>query len=420
MTTIVVGMQWGDEGKGKIIDILSEKADIIVRYQGGNNAGHTIVLPKEKFILHLIPSGILHKNKKCVIGNGVVVDPQSLIEEIADLEKRGIEIDKNLLISERCHLIFPYHRILDKLREKKGLLKIGTTGRGIGPCYADKVSRCGIRFADLYSNDFKKKLKNNIKEKNAVLKTYGFKGFVFTEVYEQYQEFGERLKSYVCNCAAILNKAIGNKKNVLFEGAQGTLLDIDYGTYPYVTSSNAIAGGVCAGAGIAPTSIDKIIGVIKAYTTRVGEGPFPGQFSPKLMREFQHLGKEYGATTGRARRCGWFDAVLARHSVKINNLKTIAITKLDILSNCETIKICTGYRYKNEVLKDLPADSDILFHCQPIYEEYAGWQEDISQIKEYKNLPDSAKKYLCKIEKLLMVKIKIVSVGSERGQTIFI
>lgn len=419
MTTIVIGMQWGDEGKGKIIDILSEKADIIVRYQGGNNAGHTIVLPEGKFILHLIPSGILHKNKKCIIGNGVVVDPQSLIEEIEDLEKKGIKIDKKLLISERCHLIFPYHRILDKLREKKGVLKIGTTGRGIGPCYADKVSRSGIRFVDLYSKNFKERLRNNISEKNGIFKAYGFKGFSFSKIYEQYQEFAEQLKRYICDCSSILNKAISEKKNILFEGAQGALLDIDYGTYPYVTSSNAIAGGACAGSGVAPTCIDEIVGVVKAYTTRVGEGPFPGQFSDKLMAEFQRKGKEYGATTGRSRRCGWFDAVIVGHSVKINNIKTVAITKLDILSGYKNIKICTAYKYKNKIFKELPADSQILTECKPVYKNYRGWQEDISQIKQYKDLPQNARKYLEEIEHLLGVEIKIISVGSERKQTIF-
>ena len=419
MTTIVIGMQWGDEGKGKIIDILSERADIIVRYQGGNNAGHTIVLPEGRFILHLIPSGILRKNKKCIIGNGVVVDPQALIKEIEELEKRGIKIDRRLLISERCHIIFPYHRILDRLREEKGVLKIGTTARGIGPCYADKVSRTGIRFIDLYSKDFKERLRNNIREKNEIFKAYGFKGFSFNKVYEQYQEFGERLRRYICDCSVVLNRAISEKKNILFEGAQGTLLDIDYGTYPYVTSSNALAGGACAGAGIAPTSIEEVIGVAKAYTTRVGEGPFPGQFSDRLMAEFQRVGKEYGATTGRSRRCGWFDALIARHSVRLNNLKTIAITKLDVLSGQRSVKICTAYKYKNKVFKELPADSRVLAQCRPIYENWAGWEEDISPIREYKDLPQNARRYLERIEQLLGVEIKIISVGSQREETIF-
>ncbi len=420
MITIVIGMQWGDEGKGKIIDILSEKKDIIVRYQGGNNAGHTIVSPKGKFVLHLIPSGILHRNKKCIIGNGVVVDPKALIGEIEDLQKRNIEVEGNLLISERCHLIFPYHRVLDKLREKKGLLKIGTTGRGIGPCYADKVSRCGIRFIDLYSKDFKEKLKNNIEEKNELFKAYGFEGFSFNQIYERYQEFGKKFKKYICDCSLILNKAILDKKDILFEGAQGTLLDIDHGTYPYVTSSNAVAGGACSGSGIAPTSVDEIIGVAKAYTTRVGEGPFPGQFPDKLMAEFQRRGEEYGATTGRARRCGWFDALIARYSVRVNNLKTIVVTKLDVLSKCQSIKICTAYKYKGRIFKELPADKQVLSQCELIYEECDGWQEDISQIKHYKDLPKNAKKYLRKIENLLEIKIGIVSVGSKREQTIFI
>ncbi|RKY38565.1 MAG: adenylosuccinate synthase [Candidatus Omnitrophota bacterium] len=420
MTTVVVGMQWGDEGKGKIIDLLAEKADVIVRFQGGNNAGHTIVLPQGKFILHLIPSGILHRGKKCVIANGVVVDPEVLIEEIESLERRGVEVEGNLLISERSHLIFPYHRALDKLKEKRGMFKIGTTGRGIGPCYADKVARSGIRLIDLYSEEFKERLKDNVEEKNVLFRAYGIEEFSVEQIYEQYQRFARRLKKYLCDCSQVLSRAIEERKDVLFEGAQGTLLDIDYGTYPYVTSSNALAGGVSAGAGVAPTCIDEVIGVTKAYTTRVGEGPFPGEFADDLIDRFRERGEEYGATTGRARRCGWFDALIGKHSVRLNAIKSIAITKLDVLTGMGEINICVAYRYKGEVVKELPADIKVLKECEPIYEHWKGWEEDISRIREYKDLPENAKRYLGRIEELLQVKIKIISVGSEREQTIFI
>ncbi|MEA3560352.1 MAG: adenylosuccinate synthase [Candidatus Omnitrophota bacterium] len=423
LNTIIVGAQWGDEGKGKIIDILAEKADYIVRYQGGNNAGHTVVIEEEKFILHLIPSGILHPDKVCIIGNGVVVDPQALIREIEDLKNKGIKINKNLLISNRAHIIFPYHRVLDNLREdRKGRKSIGTTRRGIGPCYADKVARIGLRLCDILDEqNFAKRLEEILNEKNEILdKVYNFKGFKFKDVYDTYSEYAQKIKEYACDCHYVLNEAVKKDKNILFEGAQGTLLDIDYGTYPYVTSSNAIAGGVSAGTGVSPNRIDKIIGVVKAYTTRVGEGPFPTEFSTELMTIIQEKGEEFGATTGRPRRCGWFDSVLAKYSAIINGLDKIAVTKLDVLDGLKTVKICTAYRYNGELIKDFPAGTEILNKIEPVYEEYPGWEEDTSRISEYKQLPLNAQRYLERIAELLGTKISIVSVGSERKQTIFV
>jgi adenylosuccinate synthase len=418
---IVVGAQWGDEGKGKIIDLFSEEADYIVRYQGGNNAGHTVVVGDKEFILHLIPSGILHKGKICVIGNGVVIDPRALLDEIEDLKKRGVKVNnKNLLISDQAHIILPYHKILDKLKEqKKGLKKIGTTRKGIGPSYTDKSARCGIRVADLLDKAiFKRKLKENLDEKNEIFRTvYGFEGFDFQKIYKEYREYAKRIKSHVCNCSLLLNQAINKRKNILFEGAQGTLLDVDHGTYPFVTSSNASAGGACCGTGVGPTKIDEVIGVVKAYTTRVGEGPFPTEFSPKLMDKIRKKGKEFGATTGRPRRCGWFDVVLVKHSVIVNGLSSIVVTKLDVLDDIKTLKICVAYKYKNRIYKVLPANIDLLNKCTLIYEELPGWLEDTTRVSRYADLPFRAKKYLKRLSQLLDVKISLVSVGSERLQT---
>ena len=404
--TIVVGAQWGDEGKGKIIDILAENYDIIVRYQGGNNAGHTVVIGDKQFILHLIPSGILHKKKLCIIGNGVVIDPKALLDEISMLEKKGIKVDGNLLISESAHVIFPYHKVIDKRRGAK----IGTTGRGIGPCYVDKMARCGIRMVDLINKDsLRRRLEANLEDSEE---------FDFDKIYREYLNYGKKIKKYFTNVPIVLNKAISKKKRVLFEGAQGTLLDIDHGTYPYVTSSSATAGGALTGSGVGPTKINKAIGVVKAYTTRVGEGPFPTEFKDDLMEKIRSKGKEFGATTGRARRCGWFDAVIVRHSVIINGLSEIAVTKLDVLDEMEKIKICTGYKYKGELYKDFPSDIDVLNHCTPVYEEHNGWMKDTSSITKYKDLPKNAKSYLNRLSKLLSVKIAMVSVGSKRGQEI--
>jgi adenylosuccinate synthase len=421
MTIVIVGAQWGDEGKGKIIDILSRKADIIVRFQGGNNAGHTVVVDKQQFILHLVPSGVLHKKKICVIGNGVVIDPQALLEEIDNLKLCGIDIDSNLKISEQAHLIFPYHKIIDRLREaKKARLKIGTTGRGIGPCYADKVNRIGIRIVDILDKEiFEKKLKIALAEKNEIFrKIYNFPGFSFSQIYQEYLNFAEQIKRYVFDCSQFLNQAIKKKQNILFEGAQGTSLDVDFGTYPYVTSSSTTAGGACIGTGISPVDIDRIIGVAKAYTTRVGLGPFPTQFSQRLMQTIRHKGKEFGATTGRPRRCGWFDAVIVRWAIAINHLRELAVTKLDVLDGLKTIKICTAYKYQGKIYRNLPASIKVLENCQPIYETHPGWAENTSVVKHFNSLPLNARRYIKRLEHLLKIKISMISVGSEREQII--
>jgi adenylosuccinate synthase len=420
MNAIIVGAQWGDEGKGKIIDILSEKADLIIRYQGGNNAGHTVVVNKKEFILHLVPSGILHKGKKCIIGNGVVVDPEALIKELNHLKKHGIDVDKRLFISDKVHLIFPYHNLLDSLREERLKGKIGTTKRGIGPCYADKVNRCGIRMVDLMNVKlFREQLRVNVNEKNEFLKKiYDHKGFSYDDLLEKYLGYGEILKKYVVEMAPILHSAIEDKRYILFEGAQGTLLDIDHGTYPFVTSSSASAGGACAGAGVSPNKIDKIIGVVKAYTTRVGEGPLPTMFDKRLMDEIQTRGKEFGATTGRPRRCGWFDNVVARHSVITNGLTEVALTKLDVLDGLKEIKICTAYKYKGKLIKNFPADIEALSESEPVYETMPGWLRETTQCKTYKDLPVKARKYLERLSDLMGTKISIISVGSRRRETI--
>lgn len=401
---VVVGAQWGDEGKGKIIDLLSRDADIIVRYQGGNNAGHTVVIGDKEFILHLIPSGILRKGKLCIIGNGVVVDPEALLSEISMLEAKGIKIDGNLLISECAHVILPYHKVIDKRRGAR----IGTTGRGIGPCYMDKMARCGIRMIDIVNEEtLKRKLSANLE---------GSDEFNADQIYKEYLEYGKKIKKYLVNVSLFLNKAIAKKKDILFEGAQGTLLDIDHGTYPYVTSSNSTSGGACTGAGVGPTKIDKVIGVVKAYTTRVGEGPFPTEFKEGLMEKIRTKGKEFGATTGRPRRCGWFDALIVKHAVAVNGLDEIVVTKLDVLDEMDEIKICTGYKYEGKIYKDFPANIDVLEKCVPVYEACDGWLKDTTSATKYKDLPPNTKKYLDRLSKLLNVKIGMVSVGSKREQ----
>ncbi len=420
MNTVLVGLQWGDEGKGKVIDILAKDADYIVRYQGGNNAGHTVVVNGKTSIFHLIPSGILHKDKVCVIANGVVVDPLALLEEMKSLEKEKVDYAGRLKISSQAHLIFPYHRILDGLREGKRRLKIGTTGRGIGPCYADKVARCGIRMGDLYNKElFSGKLNDNLIEKNEIFKkVFQHSGFSFNEIYKEYLGYARKLKPYVCNVPVLLDEARGKNKSILFEGAQGTFLDIDFGTYPFVTSSSCVAGGVCIGAGVPPTAIDKVIGVVKAYTTRVGEGPFPTEFKTSLMEEIRGKGKEFGATTGRPRRCGWFDAVMAKFSVMINGVDEMAVMKLDVLDEQKTIKICTGYKYKGKIFDEYPQDLQVLSGVGAVYEEHPGWQENISGVRSYGQLPVSARRYLDRLQELLRVKISYISVGSKREETI--
>lgn len=420
---ILIGAQWGDEGKGKIIDLLAEKSDIIVRYQGGNNAGHTVKFEDKKFVLHLIPSGILHPKKICVIGNGVVLDPKALESEIAMLKEKHVDVRGRLFISDQAHIILPYHLLIDELLESaKGSGKIGTTKKGIGPCYADKVARRGIRVVDLMNDKvFRSRLKFILNEKNILLnKIFRRKGLSFQPIYREYQRYRSFLKPFVCNTSVLLDEAHKKHKKVLFEGAQGTLLDVDHGTYPYVTSSNASAGGAITGAGVSPARIDKVIGVVKAYTTRVGEGPFPTEFSPKLMEHVRTRGEEFGATTGRPRRCGWFDAVIGRHSVRINGLGELAVMKLDVLDELSEIKICTAYRYKGKTYKHFPADIEVLENCTPIYETHPGWKTPLDHISRFQDLPKNVKSYLKRLEQILETKIAIVSVGSKRIQTIFV
>ena len=420
MNTIVVGLQWGDEGKGKLIDILAEKSDCIVRYQGGNNAGHTVVVAGKSHIFHLIPSGILHKGKLCFIGNGVVIDPQALLKEIEDLDKEKIDYKERLKISSQAHLIFPYHRILDGLRETRRHLRIGTTGRGIGPCYADKVARCGIRVCDLYNKKlFARKLKDNLLEKNDIFKrVFSHKGFAFKDIYEQYLGYARRLKTMVSNVPIELGQAQEQGKSILFEGAQGSFLDIDFGTYPFVTSSSATAGGACIGSGVSPTKINKVIGVVKAYTTRVGEGPFVTEFKKPLNDLIREKGREFGSTTGRPRRCGWFDAVMAGFSCLINGAAELAVMKLDVLDELETVKICVAYKYKGKTFKEFPYDLEVLEKARPVYEESPGWQRDISGARHYAELPKNARVYLERLQEILKVRISYVSVGSKREETI--
>lgn len=421
MNIVVVGAQWGDEGKGKLIDILSKDVDITVRYQGGSNAGHTVIVGQEQYVFHLLPSAILRDGKVCVIGNGVVVDPRALLEEIDGLKKRGIPVTpKKLRIAANSHVVMPYHRILDGLREKIREHKIGTTGRGIGPCYADKVTRCGIRMVDLLNpRIFADKLKDNIVEKNEYFKkVFGQKGFSFDEIYREYSVYARRLKPYVCDTALYVNEMIASRKSVLFEGAQGAFLDIDFGTYPFVTSSNTTVGGVSSGSGVAPTRIDKVIAAVKAYTTRVGEGPFPTEFDPSMDEEIRAKGKEFGATTGRARRCGWFDSVLVRYAAITGGFDELAIMKLDVLDELKTIRLCTGYKYKGKVFRDFPHDYEVLCGARPQYVELPGWQQPVGRVRKYSALPAAARDYIGRMEDLVGVPIKYISIGSERDEII--
>ncbi len=418
---VVVGAQWGDEGKGKIIDILSKDADYVVRYQGGNNAGHTVVKKSGEFVLHLIPSGIFHPKVKCVIGSGVVVDLEALVSEIKGLEQKGFSVKNRLFLSERAHLILPYHRIYDRLREdKKGFIKIGTTGRGIGPSYSDKALRSGLRLVDLYDESvLKDRLERSLREKNEIFqKIYNMKPFKFSDIYSQIKRLSLQVKPYVTNTALMLSKVNAKGYNILFEGAQGTHLDVDHGTYPFVTSSHATAGGASVGSGVPPTAIDKVIGVVKAYTTRVGEGPFPTEFGAQLMEEIRTKGKEFGATTGRPRRCGWFDAVLVKYSCMVNGLDEIAVTKLDVLDGLKSIKICTGYRYNGKLLRDFPSSIRAQREARPVYETHPGWLTDTTQAKKTTDLPVNARKYLKRLTQLLDVPIRLLSVGSHEKQTI--
>ncbi len=419
--TVVVGTQWGDEGKGKIVDILSEDADVVVRYQGGHNAGHTVVVDDEQFILHLIPTGILHKGTICVIGNGVVIDPQALFEEMKEVKNRGFVLKGNLFISKNAHLIMPYHRAIEKESEKlKGTRKIGTTGRGIGPTYADKMARVGIKMADLLDPEvFREKLAVNINDMNFILDNlYNVEGFEVDKVYDEYMGYVDTIKDMIVDTSILVNRAIDEGKNVLFEGAQGTHLDVDLGTYPYVTSSNTTAGGACTGSGVGPTRIDKVLGVTKAYTTRVGSGPFPTEEDSELGSLLQKRGLEIGASTGRPRRCGWFDAVAVRHSVRVNGISSLAVTKVDVLDRQDKLKICVSYRYKDKTLVEMPSELKILENCEPIYEELKGWKDLTTGVTVYEDLPENAKNYLKRIEDLVKCPIEIISTGSKRNETI--
>jgi len=418
---VIVGTQWGDEGKGKIVDLLAEHADVVVRFQGGNNAGHTMVVDGEQLITHLIPSGILQQ-KLCIIGNGVVVDPEVLIQEMDNLCTRGVDIGSGRLkISERAHLIMPYHRAVDHAREKfKGDKKIGTTGRGIGPAYEDKATRRGIRFVDLLDpEEFQEKVNTILDEKNFYLKNYlSADPLDGSDIIKQYESYAERLAPHVANISIIIDNAIKKEQQILFEGAQGTHLDIDHGTYPFVTSSNTLAGNACCGAGIGPGAITDVIGIVKAYTTRVGAGPFPAELFDEIGDRIQEKGAEFGATTGRRRRCGWLDTVILKNSVRLNGLTSLAVTKLDVLGGLETLKICTAYDYRGEIVNDFPASLKVLGECKPVYETLPGWSEDISGVQEMNELPANVKNYLSRIEELTETPIHIVSVGAERTQTI--
>ncbi len=420
---VVVGTQWGDEGKGKVVDLLTRRADLVVRFQGGNNAGHTLVVGQEKFILHLIPSGILHADKMCLIGNGVVVDLEVLQKEILSLQERGIVVSPaNLGLSERAQLILPFHKHLDLAREaQKGQASIGTTGRGIGPCYEDKVARIGIRVVDLLDPEvFAEQVRTNLKEKNFLFEQLlKVPPIDPQEVINTYLPLAEFIRPYVTNVSIKIDQALSEKKNILFEGAQGTHLDIDHGTYPYVTSSNPVSGSVCPGAGIGPTKIQSVVGIVKAYTTRVGAGPFPTELTDEMGVALREKGGEYGATTGRPRRCGWLDAVILRDSARLNGLTQLAITKLDVLTGQKKIKICTGYSYNNQTLSSMPAQLRTLESCQPIYEEWEGWSEPISGITKRENLPQTTQTYLNRIEALVKVPIGIISVGPDREETLF-
>lgn len=419
-TLTVVGAQWGDEGKGKITNYLAAKAEVVVRYQGGTNAGHSINIGGECFKLHQIPSGIFYPDTLCVIGNGVVIDPALLLEELEELEQRGINTS-NLKISERAHLVMPYHKKLDALQEQRlGEHGIGTTQRGIGPAYIDKAARCGLRAVDLFEpHSFAEKLSRLLKDKNEVLqKIYNSEDFCLDSIVEEYSYYAERLCPYIADTTVVLDRALQEGRSVLFEGAQGTMLDIDYGTYPYVTSSNPVAGGIITGAGIAPGRLGAILGIVKAYTTRVGEGPFVTEVKGKTAEYIRTAGKEFGTTTGRPRRIGWLDGVALRYARRLNGFEYLAVTLLDVLSGLENIKICTSYCYQGEKLYNFPSSLEVLRKCEPVYEELTGWDEDISGCRKVVELPEGARVYLKRLSELLNAKIAFISVGPQRESTI--
>ena len=419
-TVAIVGSQWGDEGKGKVIDYLATQADVVVRGQGGNNAGHTLVVHGKKYALHLIPSGVLNPETINVIGNGIVFDPKGFLEELAKLNADNINT-KNIKISDRAHVIFPYHKELDALAEEaRGDNKIGTTKKGIGPCYMDKTERSGIRICDLMDKDiFAKKLKSQIEDKNKLVKNvYGAEGFDFDAIYNEYLGYAEQIRPFVDDTSVIVYDAIKAGKKVLFEGAQGTLLDLDLGTYPYVTSSHPTSGGFSIGAGVGPNMIKDVVGIVKSYTTRVGEGPFVTELNDETGDRIRTQGREFGTTTGRARRCGWFDAVIVRYAARVNGLTSISLMLLDVLTGFDTVKICTAYKMGDKILKEFPASLEDLAKCEPIYEELEGWSEDLTGMETYEELPENAKKYIAKIEELVGVSVDMVSVGPNRAQTI--
>lgn len=418
---IVLGAQWGDEGKGKMTDYLAEEAEVVVRYQGGNNAGHTVEVEDKQYKLHLIPSGVLYDTKLNVIGNGVVVDPKALFTEIDYLEGVGVKVTpEKLVVSDRAHIIMPYHRVLDKLKEQaRGKNDIGTTGKGIGPCYTDKFERCGIRVCDLLHKEvFEEKLRTNLEMKNPyITKVLGGEALNFDEILAEYLAFAERLRPYVQDTSVIVYDAIKANKKVLFEGAQGMLLDIDYGTYPYVTSSNTTAGGVSNGVGIGPTMITNAVGIAKAYTTRVGKGPFPTELNDEVGDWIREKGHEFGVTTGRARRCGWLDLVILKTTVRVCGLTSLAVTKIDTLAGLEKIKVCVGYKFNGKIIDYFPASLEDLAKCEPVYEEFEGWDDSVADARSYDQLPENAKKYLKRIEEITETRISIVSVGPRRDQT---
>ncbi|KEP24817.1 MULTISPECIES: adenylosuccinate synthase [Bacillus] len=418
-SVVVVGTQWGDEGKGKITDFLSENAEVIARYQGGNNAGHTIKFDGVTYKLHLIPSGIFYKEKTCVIGNGMVVDPKALVTELAYLHERNVSTE-NLRISNRAHVILPYHLKLDEVEEeRKGANKIGTTKKGIGPAYMDKAARVGIRVADLLDREvFEEKLARNLEEKNRLLeKMYDTEGFKIEDILDEYYEYGQQVKKYVVDTSVVLNDALDEGRRVLFEGAQGVMLDIDQGTYPFVTSSNPVAGGVTIGSGVGPTKIQHVVGVSKAYTTRVGDGPFPTELHDEIGDQIREVGREYGTTTGRPRRVGWFDSVVVRHARRVSGITDLSLNSIDVLTGIEKLKICVAYKLNGEITEEFPASLKELAKCEPVYEEMPGWTEDITGVKNLSELPENARHYLERISQLTGIPLSIFSVGPDRSQT---
>ncbi|WP_010308263.1 adenylosuccinate synthase [Kurthia senegalensis] len=418
-SVVVVGTQWGDEGKGKITDFLSKEADSIARYSGGDNAGHTIQFKGETYKLHLIPSGIFYSEKSSVMGNGMVINPESLVKELKGLQDRGVDTS-NLRISNRAHVILPYHVYQDKVdEESRGDAKIGTTCKGIGPCYTDKVQRIGIRIADLLDKEvFEQKLRSNLEMKNRLFtKFYEVEGLNFDDIFEKFYAYGQEIAKYVTDTSKELNDVIDNGGKVLFEGAQGVLLDVDHGTYPYVTSSNPVAGGVTTGTGIGPSAVTRVIGVSKAYTSRVGDGPFPTELFDEVGHQIREVGREYGTTTGRPRRVGWFDSVVVRHSRRVSGITDLALNSIDVLTGLDTVKICVAYDYNGQRITEYPANLHIIEQCKPIYEELPGWEEDITGVRRLEDLPENARNYVKRVSELTGISIATFSVGPDRDQT---